>query len=719
MGLFSSKKIIYVASTPYSLAGDVTERLNYLKTSTTANALKPRSHRYSLADEVTKSLLKGPAINQRVFFRWARQHYDLGMPTAQIINGLATNNQVDVSAEIPVSSGSTATAEAFSIESASIFYWAEQHILVNAPSLVDTDWTADYNSATNEIVIQYEDTSTETIVATGYDKSATYLYVYYTLVTSTPSTHARLWIYQIGSGNATLDALAASSALLPEFFPFIPLRLNNKAIRHADFDAIFEDCSKAYSKATGGRSIDDVLDDIEANPDIGDIDYCYFVYGAPLNTQDNASRHYIYEFFRGLMPYQTWSEIDYQNWEAGVTSTTGEPPTTTIQLKAQSSMLESYDMRLSWITIDETLHTGQGKVGAKMGEVWLENGASFTWTQILGYQETGHDSGVYIPITQDNVIRNTHVFHQTGPNSYRKLTLRGMIHRNFVYGGKTVDITTEEALADVDESGFIVPMHYPTLARLSLKNSTQVAIGNAYLIFNSYHVVKRKWYQTGIFRLITAIFLGIIAAVLFPGAIGLLGANFTVGAALGYTGTMALIVGSIANTLAALVLATIVETTSIAIFGEEIGRILGTLISFIAFQYVATYTSTGSWTLDWGNLLRADNLLKLTNVVAGTVRGWAEVKIGDIQEEMTGLQRSHEDQLRDIEKKTYELLGYGGTILDPLLFDQMQDSSEIAAESSDTFLKRTLLTGTDIAALDAGMIESFTDLSLQLPNSFT
>jgi hypothetical protein len=75
---------------------------------------------------------------------------------------------------------------------------------------------------------------------------------------------------------------------------------------------------------------------------------------------------------------------------------------------------------------------------------------------------------------------------------------------------------------------------------------------------------------------------------------------------------------------------------------------------------------------------------------------------------------SYTKAMREIEKKTQELLGYSGTIIDPLMFTNEVDISVQASESRQAFLNRTLLTGSDIAEMSFTMIYDFPRLTLDL-----
>jgi hypothetical protein len=189
-----------------------------------------------------------------------------------------------------------------------------------------------------------------------------------------------------------------------------------------------------------------------------------------------------------------------------------------------------------------------------------------------------------------------------------------------------------------------------------------------------------------------------------------------VGASIGLTGYAAVVAGAIANALAAVILTTVIQIGAVAIFGEKLGSIIAAIATFITFSYMANFHVNGNWSFNWGDLMKADNLLKLTDAVAGGVTKWAQAEMQSLAEEGQQAFKSYESQMKDIQRKTLELLGYGGAFLDPLMWTDMQDSSLDPGESSATFLTRTLLTGSEVADLSLNMIGSFAEMSLTLPS---
>jgi hypothetical protein len=550
-----------------------------------------------------------------------------------------------------------------------------------------------------------------------------------------------LFIYRLGSGIRALDLLRVETTPKMEFFPIIPLRLDNKSIRHSSFSADFPLYKKAYKKSIG-QEIDEVLDAIEENEKIGDIDYAYLVHGVELNTKERQGLRYIYQFFKEASRSQisSWGQLDSwisttltsfntitesrNAWEDEVYTETGvatgviSPPMMTRTVPNQSSILFrtpassnlDYQVTLSWASIQEGSGSGLGKVGAKKNDLWWGSpGTAFTINDLRLSPKGAEAAG-----TSFDGLR---LYWQYEDDAYRYLDIRGLFHDNMVYGGKSVVITGKEALEDEDESGFIIPLHYPTLQRMPVVQANELAASARLIVFNSYVVKKIRWYQRGIFRFI---FMILITVIFFPAGIGLLGAHAAVGFnLLGLTGIAGLVAGVVINSIAAIVLTTLISKGAIAIFGEKLGGIIAAIVTFFTFQFVMNFHMTGSWAFNFADMLRADNLLRLTNVIGDGVEAWARGEMARLQTRYEEMSADYNDMIREIERRSMELLGSSGVYLDPLQLLEMSSNSTRHGESSATFLERTLLKGSDVAEISFVGIRDFVDLTLQLPEAIT
>lgn len=750
MGLFSSKKIIRVASVVYNMAGDEKDRTKFLPSLVARNVLSGTSD--SIGETLRTGYANGPAMKYRQFFNWVQVpgRYDqIGNPTGEVVSGASLSPSL-LNDLIPNPDGLDLWCQKAEIKDADISYWADQWILDNRPDDIESDFTVDYSETTGKITITFPDTSTAIFTPINFDYQAKYVYAYYTtvsdvtvegeaLITYNP---LKVYIYKVGSGNAALDALV-SNVNYNEFFPFIPVRLRNKFLSETFLPDAFAQTAKAYKKITGDK-LDDLITKLADNESLEDIDNAYVVFGVPLNTKDKASARYLYRFFDKLRQSQVGGPDAYATYKAAVESQrlvtdtwrkwqdnhrydrpseapaydgTTEPPrpnfgtmpANQIRIRGSGTANAEYDVRLNWTFISSGSGTGRGKPNA---------GANECWIQYLGEDEvakTIFNTNSALLKGDDATYKKFRIYLQETTSSYTWLDVVGAVHTNYVYGGKSVVIECDEALKDVDESGFIVPLHNETYREISIADATQMACSSMFLVFNCYEVKKQKWYQTGIFKFLFAIVIAIVSVVFTGGAgLGLLGANLAVGVSLGFTGMTAAIVGAVANALAAMVLSTLIE--GIAKNFGKFGAIIAAIFSVFVGNLVSTFQNTGSLAINWTAFLKADNLLSLTEAVGKGVAGVIEAETQGLYGQMADYANKALEETKKIQQAFFEELGYGAVQIDPFMF---VDSSGPIVETSDTFLTRTLMTGSDIAEMSRELIYSFPELSLKLPDAFT
>jgi hypothetical protein len=268
-----------------------------------------------------------------------------------------------------------------------------------------------------------------------------------------------------------------------------------------------------------------------------------------------------------------------------------QPQVTTLQFKTDDPALQDFDNRVNFTYIDENTFSGLGKVDAKKGDFWLTKGTPFTWNTYT----TRHTSDDSYRVTTVNTLPVMNIYWQVSLTEYRIIRVFGGIFQNFIYGGKAVTITSDEALDDTGDSGFLIPLHMPSLKTAGLVSATQLTTANTYIVFNSYQVFKRYWYQTFLGMLFSIIVVVVAAALIAPAAVGgisgIFGTNAALGASLGLSGTSAIVAGAVANALAAVIISTALTAGSTAIFGEKWGAIIGSLLSFaVSFGLAGGFT---------------------------------------------------------------------------------------------------------------------------------
>lgn len=737
---------VYVDSSVYNMAGDAQSRPQLLKQLVFAHVLKG-DRKTSFASSLRSHLKSSTGMAQRRFFKWASTKYALGLPKALIDNAQPFTDTVALQSVIEgtltLGANEVVRISEAVVDTADISYAAEIWVDTNYPALTREEWAMGFDPATAEIIIDLPNNVTARIAASGdtlwaLDRSSEHrrvLYARYTVVDTTTGNTSEssptLFTYRIGSGNLTLDALVPSVADLNEFFPALPLRLNNTGLRDTSLNDTYTAVSKAFKKLSG-NSVDALLDQIEENPDIGQLDYVFLVHGVSLNTADKAGQAYLFNFFESLGNSSTanytdflmhreqalaedQSRIQWERWKAAnldelqyhplmgaavssyLNQADSHPPLNT--LRVYDADLPSFDYRMHWSYIEDSVHTG--------------NIFTFDADQSRGLAKVGQH---FLTLTSRNDESILLLLKQVSRTQYKKIQVSGLTHKNYIFEGHAVTITAADALADTEESGFLVPLHYPTLKSLGLVQGAQLATSNSYLVLNAYEVQTTSWFQDNFGWLIVVI--SVVISFVFPPAAGLgaqagiFGTNAAVGAALGLTGTAAILAGVIANKIAALVLTTIISKVSVAIFGEKVGQVIAAFTSFFAFQAALSYVETGTFQIDWSEILSIDNLMQVTDVTTKAYTAWLNADTQDIYTQMETAQIEYEEELAQIESVVDEILGMTNGIVDPTIFTE---TTETFNESHDTFIARTTLTGSEIADLSFALIENFSEISLELP----
>lgn len=375
-------------------------------------------------------------------------------------------------------------------------------------------------------------------------------------------------IYKLGSGEEILDDLIDSSTeITNEFYPIIPLRIKNVSIKdldEIDYPNAYTDSVKAYKKLADNAKLDSILDTIEDNENVGDIDYAYIYLGVPLNTKSQKELKYIYRFLKNLIPYQTYDKDTYLAWlnkakdndtyddfykawleaqsdpdnplyntpkpingeNQGLNAFT--PNINKLDLRTNGELSDNFNMVISWFNIEEEIEFGLGKPDAKIGEYWWEypddspSDYKAWWQRYLsGSSDTEY--GDKLGIDKLDVT----LFFQLDSDTHTKLIISGLEHRNYIYGNHNVQHTAFEALTDEEPSGFIIPLHTPTLKTMSMADRNEVVLYSHQIVFNCVVIKKTKWYQSKAFAWVITITLITITIATF----GTLGPATTIGLA--------------------------------------------------------------------------------------------------------------------------------------------------------------------------------------------
>lgn len=568
----------------------------------------------------------------------------------------------------------------------------------------------------------------------------------------------KMYIYRYGSGDPIMEPTRPPETVISgRFMPFVPIRIENKFISEAPYKEVYYDkAKKFYKRISGGKKIDKLIDQINDNESIDDIDFAFMVFGVALNTKSRYCKQYLYEFITTLMNEQVYTKTDFDYWEQQVDAAkiayddvmaayqrfnswetydvktalaiyeAIDVPVLSYNTISQKSewLPNLYQIFLHWCYCEQSNVDPLPHASKKVGDVWLEAGEKKEVTRLIVTKErTGGRGDYMMKATEETDEFDTFtIYRKNSESSVTKIYVVGFQQENIVYNGQAIWIGAIEALEDEEESSLLCPIHMETFKRLSAKARNQVSVENNYMIFNCYKIVKQRWYERGIFKVVFAIVIAIASVFFAPAGtfgIGLLGSNVAVGAAMGFTaGTItAAIAGAVVNAIAGMIVSQLFSVVAGSLFKGKLGAILGTLVMFFGGMLANSFLSTGSFNINWNDIFSPKNILNLTSSVTKAATAWYQVDIANIAETMEAEAEKYKAESKHIQDLMRDMYGMDGRgFLDPLM---LIGRSVIHNESSETFLDRTLLTGSEIAELSLEMVNGFAETNLQLPLAYT
>ena len=161
----------------------------------------------------------------------------------------------------------------------------------------------------------------------------------------------------------------------------------------------------------------------------------------------------------------------------------------------------------------------------------------------------------------------------------------------------------------------------------------------------------------------------------------------------------------VANAIAAMILISIITKVSTSLFGDKLGFIIAAIASMVAMN-VGTALSTGtSLSSLAGEMMNAQNIMQLTSSVGNGISQYINASTAATIQKAESVMQQYNTDMMAINKQYEEMFGTAGQgVIDPMQF--------VSMESMDSFLSRTLMTGSDIADMSLNMIGSYSDMTL-------
>ena len=783
MGLFSSSTKIYVSSVVYNLNGDDYDPAWFAPSTILTHVLQNTS---SIAEDITTGLFAGSGMKYRKFFNWMiRSGYAdaVGLATSTYYDTNDVSNEELVNAitanlSTPLKENQSIIIDDWYIGEYDEYRFADQWIQQNRSDLWGTNYEVDitttvaYHGSTwtdsdgkkhrNPDKLNYFITITDadsiklvdikisewisrTENVIYIDTNNRYLYIRYAIHTFDPitSTATDQWFYLIygyKTGNAIYDALFKTAVPYERSYaPYIPVRIWNQMVPQVS-STLYDWCKKASKRIFDGKTYDQLLEQVEDNPSIGDIDFTYVHFGVAINTPFQVGKKYIFQFIKNL--YEAFGDktVNLVDPEDPYNELIDKNPSFLTRLinnndrqvwvKSNNSTYNiNFDIGIGWDTMTTGSMTGIHSPSGKVDEYWFDR---YTRTRTYTVEvEEGGDSGGTHTETRTKTIYYTRFNHQVTANRVEYYVVSQLAYANKIYNGRAVSYRAYDEIVKTDEdSGFIFPLQINTFKDISMVDSTDLAQFCGYLIFNCYEKVKQKWYQSGFFGFIITIIVVIVTVYFTWGSTtgpavagstaatsGMTSAATTIGTSLGLSGIVATVVGG-AILMAASALVTVAITKAVtAVLGDSLfAQILGTVLATIASVYtgmtITNFAQSGSFMTStatlWGQMSSAPNLLKLGISSLNTYTNYLNASLQEMQQDALKFSQTYEQQLEKINQAYAELFGStsnAGLVTNAMLHQY---------EPMDTFLTRTLLTGSDIAQMSLDMVSNFVDYTLNL-----
>lgn len=576
MGLFSKKKT-YVNAQTMSM---IENTPNTVQDSVVTSILKSRD----IAPDIVSNYLNGIYPKALRYYSYGRDKYVHGLPQGtrefvQVNNialGLIIESEIGYPVALVTSTLDVCDANFFVLPwlTDNRGYDENTDEVSTYPTLppgesgpVYYDQSTITAEDTVEIQYRYQNTNgfdsllRETVTITGVKPDVYFYHVTYTPKGEGSTIHR--WWYDTTSGvYPELDVDPAEELDSP-YFPVAIVRQFNNDLEEGD--ANFESTRKLLDVI--GIDLEQVVEGIQSNPDEADIDHVYIVMGVDISSDVPSTLRYLHDYFSYLHSLNPTSRDAFDAWEynTGLYSTYANTPP------------------MNKITIQD-------------GQYNIDVGYLFTTREILTgtlAEPVEREVNFNVPISNDSWSVNTDeiIFRlQLDEDTYSEVRVYGLMHINHVYGGKTVDTSLSDAFerdgdGDQPNGNFVIPLNKNILTNLGLKKGTELMYDAIKIVFNSYQVVKLKWYQTGFFKVVAIVVAIVITIYTYqPGALtsSVVGAGAVVGL-----------------TTLQLVLADIVVAFAIKKTFELVAEVLPPNITFaLAFIFAAyaagTYMSTGS-----------------------------------------------------------------------------------------------------------------------------
>lgn len=729
MGLFSSSHKTYVSSSMQPLFEDAPV--------TNANDLiiKTVLQNKSITDAYIKHMLDGIRNNVKRYVKYAEDYYTLGLPQGSVgkyaeVSDVVIKEILDDLLEEPVTiiesiiapltythvvtdylytergldlqtNEVTVYNPAWIIEQgetgASPIYVYNTQLLTDGITLRITyhyTYQIEENTLNGMEFITYTNTVTDDVLTADLTDDIVEIDAKYIITRFIIDSTQEIswWLYRLDSG--TYPALAAEYEEQVEedfFLPIVPIRYNNEDLTSGSYrdEDLYKTSKRLLQKVK--LSIDDIASALAENPHIDDIDHVFLVSALNLVTEHVPSIYYLGTYFHHLYERQLVNQSTYTDAGANVYAFLD---TATLALGTTNiSFLEhGLDLAISFDYISS--HFRNGVIG--------EVGFAYSKTVI---QENPDWDPLYGSVGRD--IYGITYYYQIDKLHYREVYVRNPTSINNIYRDTLAITTLPTALASPDEYQLYVPLHYGLWNQLP-KGMQETVFQNSFaLILNSYERVSVAWYESGFFKALIIVVVGIIIAWTQQyWLMALLKAAQAGLVALAMFVLETIIVGFVVKGISDFI---------IEEFGEKLGFItIVALIVAAAFMRNPAIFSLMGRTMQ----VTAMNLLSFSSVMLQSITTQLQQDMYDIQNTITAFASETEEKWEKLEEKIKSLFPEAKFDILDVLYQTTPITTKATIESPAAFYYRTVYGVPNVGTQAFDILHNYYDinLSFQMPS---
>lgn len=370
-----------------------------------------------------------------------------------------------------------------------------------------------------------------------------------------------------------------------------------------------------------------MFDELQKQISQGDVAYVYIIYGLPCNyAQTHYGNHYALQFFK---------QLTIPNWSKYKHGDTADVKGKGVHYRYGSN---TFNCHFSFSVGNTHYRCGRGKCpAAKSDTVRPGDGKVTDFNGVTFWVQHQTDSWEMITISDYSSwfdwIKNGKGAGTGGADWFRPIWKKENVERQF--------------------SGCIIPLMWSVGKNIPFIDWTNLMQFCPNVAATAYKVVKTKWYQTGLFKIILNIIIIVVVVIISifsagtasgPAAV----AGAAIAGAIGGSTVFWTAVVAVAMSIAVSVAVNAIITPLLKeVFGEVIGSVLGALVTMVVSMYCITGTFDTSAILK--ELCNPVTWLSMANAA---LNGMNEI----IQKKMKGVQQSANAFRERAEEKHEEIL---------------------------------------------------------------